>query len=511
MAIRATGSILDLHQRKKFPAFEFKIVSMEKVKITVAKGDGIGPEIMDATLDIILAAGARIEPEFITVGEEIYKKGITTGIPPEAWEVIRKNKVFLKAPITTPQGGGYKSLNVTIRKALGLYANVRPARSYHPFVPSKYPEMDVVVIRENEEDLYSGIEYQMSPQNIYALKVITYPGSERIIRFAFEYAKLYGRKSVTAMTKDNILKMTDGLFHKIFEKIGEEYPDIEKGHWIIDIGMAKLATKPEWFDVVVFPNLYGDIASDMVVEMTGSVGLGGSANIGDEYAMFEAVHGSAPKHAGKNEANPSGLLNAAIMMLVYIGQGDVAEKVENAWLKTLEDRIFTYDLARRAKEFGITDFTQVGTREFAQAVIDRLGQKPQHLKPASYASAGRFPKIKVTLTGGKDMVLKGVDIYIKAPGISAEDLGKKLEGLSTGALKFVILANRGQKVYPADYPGVFTTDHFSARFEGEPGKVTNDDIKELLRRIEEEGLEWTNVEKLYYIDGERAYTLAQGQ
>ncbi len=479
-----------------------------KVKITVARGDGIGPEIMDAVLDVLFSAGARIEPEFITVGEEIYRKGITTGIPDEAWEVIKRNKVFLKAPITTPQGGGYKSLNVTIRKALGLFANVRPARSLHPFVPSKYPKMDVVIIRENEEDLYSGIEYRPSLSNVYAFKTITYQGSERIIRFAFEYAKLYNRKSVTAMTKDNILKMTDGLFHKLFEKIGEEYPEIERSHWIIDIGMAKLATVPEWFDVVVLPNLYGDIASDMMVEMTGSVGLGGSANIGNEYAMFEAVHGSAPKYAGQNKANPSGLLNAAIMMLVYIGQGDVAEKVENAWLRTIEDRILTYDLARKVKEFGEDNYKEVGTKEFAKAIIERLGEKPRTLKPASYSSSGKFPRIEPKIEPTGKHVLRGVDVYVRS-NLPVEEIGKRFEKISDGKLRFIMLANRGQKVYPADYPGVFTTDHFCARFEGED--VSTGDIYALLSRIEEAGFEWTNVEKLYYVDDERAYTLAQGQ
>lgn len=253
-------------------------------------------------------------------------------------------KAFLKAPITTPQGGGFKSLNVTIRTTLGLYANVRPCVSYFPFVDTKHPEMDVVIARENEEDLYIGLEYRQTPDAACAIKLISRAGSEKIIRYAFEYAKQYGRKKVTCLMKDNILKQTDGLFHKVFDEIALQYPEIVSDHWIVDIGAAKLADTPEVFDVVVMPNLYGDILSDVAAQIAGSVGLAGSANIGQQGAMFEAIHGSAPKRAGQGIANPSGLILAAIQMLVHIGQADVAEKIHNAWLKTIEAGIHTYDI-----------------------------------------------------------------------------------------------------------------------------------------------------------------------
>jgi isocitrate dehydrogenase len=265
----------------------------ENTPITVAYGDGIGPEIMQATLDIIQAAGAKLDIEFIEIGEKLYNKGIAEGIEPSAWDSLLKTKVFLKAPITTPQGGGFKSLNVATRKTLGLYANVRPCVSYSPYIQTKHPVMDVVIMRENEEDLYAGIEYRQTDQVMQGLKLISSPGSEKIIRYAFEYARANERKKVTCFMKDNIMKFTDGLFHRIFDKIGEEYPDIEKESWIVDIGAAKLATAPELFDVVVTENLYGDILSDVTAQMTGSVGLAGSANIGDKCAMFEAIHGSA--------------------------------------------------------------------------------------------------------------------------------------------------------------------------------------------------------------------------
>src|SRR5438132_3738994 len=334
-----------------------------KVPITVAHGDGIGPEIMDATLSILQEAGAALEIETIEIGEKVYLRGNSAGIDPSSWESLRRTKVFFKAPITTPQGGGFKSLNVTARKRLGLYANVRPCVSYHPFVETKHPGMDVVIVRENEEDLYAGIEYQLSPNVMQSIKLITRPGTERIVRYAFDYAVQQGRKKVTCFTRDNIMKMTDGLFHKIFDEIAAEYSDIQNEHWIVDIGAAKLADTPEAFDVLVMPNLYGDILSDVAAQIAGSVGLAGSANIGEHVAMFEAIHGSAPRRAGQNLANPSGLLLGAVMMLVHIGETEVAARVHNAWLRTIEDGIHTYDIFDEG-----TSKQKVGTKEFAQAV-----------------------------------------------------------------------------------------------------------------------------------------------
>src|SRR5205809_3483446 len=348
--------------------------------ITVAYGDGIGPEIMDATLHIIKEAGARITIEEVEVGEKVYLRGINAGIEPGAWESLRRTKVFLKAPITTPQGGGYKSLNVTTRTTFGLYANVRPCVSYYPFVETKHPTMDVVIIRENEEDLYTGIEYRQTHDMVESLKLISRPGSEKIVRYAFEYAKSHNRQKVTCFIKDNIMKLTDGLFHKVFNEIAEDYSDIENETWIVDIGSAKLADTPEAFDVIVLPNLYGDILSDVAAQIAGSVGLAGSANVGEKCAMFEAIHGSAPRRAGQNLANPSGLLLGSVLMLVHIGQEDVAERVHNAWLKTIEDGVHTYDIFTE----GLSR-EKVGTREFAKAVVSRVGQRPEKLKPVRYA------------------------------------------------------------------------------------------------------------------------------
>src|ERR1041384_2619060 len=387
---------------------------MANTPITVARGDGIGPEIMDATLRILEGAGARLDIEEIEIGEKVYLAGNPAGVAPEAFDSLRRTKVFLKAPITTPQGGGYKSLNVTVRKTFGLYANVRPCVSYHPFVETKHPVMDVVIVRENEEDLYAGIEHRQTNQVVQCLKLISRPGSEKIIRYAFEYARRNNRKKVTCFTKDNIMKLTDGLFHKIFDEIAAEYTDIENEHWIVDIGAAKLADTPEAFDVLVMPNLYGDVLSDVAAQIAGSVGLAGSANIGEHVSMFEAIHGSAPRRAGQNLANPSGLLLGAVMMLVHVGQADVAERAHNAWLKTMEDGVHTYDIYKE----GVSK-QKVGTKEFAEAVSERIGQTPQILKARKYSKADES-HASTTNAKKEHKELVGVDVFLDWTSGSAE-------------------------------------------------------------------------------------------
>jgi isocitrate dehydrogenase len=476
-------------------------------RITVAKGDGIGPEIMDATLEIILAAGADLQIDEIEVGEKVYLAGNTAGIAKESWDVVRKNKVFLKAPITTPQGGGYKSLNVTTRKFLGLYANVRPCTSLHPFVKTKHPQMDIVIVRENEEDLYAGIEHQQTDEVVQCLKLISRPGCEKIVRYAFEYAKQYGRKKVTCFTKDNIMKQTDGLFHQVFDEIAKEYPEIENEHWIIDIGAAKMADTPEAFDVIVMPNLYGDVLSDVAAQIAGSVGLAGSANIGEECAMFEAIHGSAPRRAGQNLANPSGLLQGAIMMLNHLGQTDVAEKVQNAWLKTIEDGIHTYDIYREgnSKE-------KVGTKEFAQAVIARLGQQPSSFKPVSYAKGKtlNLPKYQRKAPAKKELV--GVDLFVHWAGNKPDDLAAIVQQLNSADVQLSMITNRGIKVWPEGFEETFCTDHWRCRFKPLEGKsITKQNIVELLQGAIEKNIDAIKTENLYSFDGKPAFSLGQGQ
>lgn len=476
-------------------------------RITVAKGDGIGPEIMDATLEIIKAAGADIAFDEISVGEKEYLAGNTSGISSEAWETIRKNKVFLKAPITTPQGGGYKSLNVTMRKSLGLYSNVRPCVSLHPFVQTKHPEMNVVIIRENEEDLYAGIEHQQTDEVVQCLKLISRPGCEKIIRYAFEYAKVYGRKKVTCFSKDNIMKQTDGLFHRVFDEIAVEYPDIENEHWIVDIGAAKLADTPEAFDVIVMPNLYGDVLSDVAAQITGSVGLAGSANIGEECAMFEAIHGSAPPIAGENIANPSGLLQGAVMMLNHIGEPEVATKIHNAWLKTIEDGIHTFDIYKE----GVSK-QQVSTKAFAQAVIANLGKKPSSLHTVEYQPgiAFQLPEFKRKPLRKKDLL--GVDAFVHWEGMDANELAAMLHEIESANLKLTMITNRGVKVWPNGFKETFCTDHWRCRFKHPDGElITKDEIIGLLANAVKHNIDVIKTENLYAFDGVQSFSLGQGQ
>ena len=476
-------------------------------RITVAKGDGIGPEIMDATLKIILAAGAQLEIDEIEVGEKVYLSGNTSGITSKSWDIIRKNKIFLKAPITTPQGGGYKSLNVTTRKFLGLYSNVRPCMSLHPFVMTKHPKMDIVIIRENEEDLYAGIEHQQTDEVIQCLKLISRPGCEKIIRYAFEYAKVYGRKKVTCFTKDNIMKQTDGLFHQVFDEIALEYPEIENEHWIIDIGAAKMSDTPEIFDVIVTLNLYGDILSDIAAQIAGSVGLAGSANIGEECAMFEAIHGSAPRRAGQNLANPSGLLEGAVMMLNHIGQTHIAEKVQNAWLKTIEDGIHTYDIYKE----GISK-EKVGTKEFAEAVIANLGHNPSLLKQVSYAKDAVLDLPKYIKKPAKMKELVGVDLFVHWNKTDPNELATIMQSISTNKSHLTMITNRGIKVWPDGFNETFCTDHWRCRFKPAEGKLLDkNNIIELLSLAMEAKIDVIKTENLYEFDGKPGYSLGQGQ
>ncbi len=484
-----------------------KSIMTEKKRITLAKGDGIGPEIMEATLRILEAAGAEIEFDEIEIGEKVYLSGNTSGISNDAWDIIRRNKVFLKAPITTPQGGGYKSLNVTTRKFLGLYANIRPCFSLHPYIETKHPLMDLVIIRENEEDLYAGIEHQQTDEVVQCLKLISRPGCEKIIRYAFEYAKQQGRKKVTCLSKDNIMKQTDGLFHEVFREIAAEYPDIQNEHWIIDIGSAKLADTPEDFDVIVTLNLYGDIISDIAAQITGSVGLAGSANIGEECAMFEAIHGSAPTIAGQNVANPSGLIQGAIQMLAHIGQPKVGEKIQNAWLKTLEDGIHTADIYKS----GVSN-QKVGTKEFADALIARLGQVPQQLKAVNFAEAGSLVLPMYQRKPAKKKDLLGVDLFVHWAHTDTNKLGAMLEGIALDSVKLSMITNRGIKVYPDGFPETFLTDHWRCRFKKSDGeKMSNTEIIELLQKAEAAGIDIIKTENLYAFDGKPAFSLGQGQ
>jgi len=472
--------------------------------ITVARGDGIGPEVTDATLRILEAADAPLELEPVTIGLTAYEQGHPTGITPEAWETIRRNEVFLKGPITTPQGGGYRSLNVTIRTSLGLYANVRPTSAFAPFVHSMHPGMDLVIVRENEEDLYAGIEFRPTAEVAKSVKLISRPGTERIVRYAFEYARAHGRRTVACMTKDNIQKHTDGLFHRVFDEIAAEYPDINNEHHIVDIGAARLAAQPERFDVIVTLNLYGDILSDIAGQIAGSVGISGSANIGRDHAMFEAVHGSAPDIAGRGVANPSGILNAAVQMLVHLGEAPVAERIANAWLATLESGLHTADLYRE----GLSE-REVTTDEFTDAVIERLGAVPERLRPASFETR----RISIPEPSRSHVVRQraGIDVYVcwdedgRDPAILAD---RAERAVAAASLRLRLITNRGVEVHPGGHEGTFVTDHWRLRFlPTTPDTAPSlEEVLAVPALLAAGGLEVVGTEVLQRVDGAEGYS-----
>ncbi len=474
--------------------------------ISLIKGDGIGPEISNSVIRILEAAGAGLQFAEIEAGEKVYLSGKTSGIPDNAWETLRKYPILLKGPITTPRGSGYKSLNVTIRKTLGLYANLRPARTYDPFVKTKHPGTDMVIVRENEEDTYAGIEHRQTREVTQCLKIITQPGTEKIVRYAFEFAKSNGRKKITCMVKDNIMKITDGLFNEVFKEIAKEYPEIETESMIIDIGAALLANKPQRFDVVLAPNLYGDILSDIAAEVTGSVGMCGSSNIGDSIAMFEAVHGSAPDIAGKDIANPTALIKAAVMMLVHIGKAEIANKVRNAVLRALEDGYRTADIYT-----GEPNTHKVGTIAFTDAIIERLGKNPEVLEVRNFSKPGKVVLKPVTNLDTKELV--GVDIFLdQYENRDPEMIGKRLEKLADRILKLKMITNRGVKVYPEGQPETFLTDHWRCRFVAIQGSsITHNQILALLNKLITDGLDVIKTENLYEFNGKPGYSLGQGE
>ncbi len=480
--------------------------------VTFARGDGIGPEIMDAVLSIMDAAGARLDLREVSLGRTVYESGTSSGVDPAAWDALRRSRVFLKAPVSTPQGGGFKSVNVTIRKSLGLFASVRPCRSYHPFVASRHPAMDVVIVRENEEDTYAGIEHRASQEVVQCLKLVSRPGCERVIRHAFDYAREQGRRKVSCLTKDNIMKLTDGLFHEVFDEVAAGYPDLLAEHRIVDAGAARLATRPEEFDVIVTPNLYGDILSDVAAELSGSIGLAASANVGDDFAMFEAVHGSAPDIAGRDVANPSGLLLAGVMMLDRMGLHEEAGRIHNAWLRVLELGLHTADLFRH----GVSR-RKVGTREFARAVTAELGSSPRSLRPVQHgATRSAVPppaRPRPARRLRKDLV--GIDVFLDWDDDerNPESLARRLARLESPALELRMITNRGVKVWPGGLPETFHTDHWRCRFlrRDLTRPLRHAQLQSLLAAVSAAGLDYVKTEHLHEFDGDPGYSRGQGE
>ena len=476
--------------------------------VTLIPGDGIGPEVVLAARRVIDASGVTIQWEEAHAGASIFKKGVASGVPSDTIESIARTRVALKGPLETPVGFGEKSANVTLRKLFETFANLRPIREF-PGVPTPYSGrgIDLVMVRENVEDLYAGIEHMQTPGVAQCLKLISRKGSEKIARLAFEVARAEGRKRIHCATKANIMKFTEGFLKRTFEEIAPEYPDVAAEHIVVDNCAHQLVKKPEQFDVIVTTNMNGDILSDLTSALVGGLGFAPSANIGHDVAIFEAVHGSAPKYAGKDVANPTALILSGVMMLRHLGEMDAAQQVENAVLYTLaEGKVVPRDVVGDAKASG--------TRAYTDAIIANLGKTPIGAK-ARFCRPLRVPPRsgEVVSVTAKSRQTLGLDVFVEAD-LSANELGGLLERVSQGSgFKLKMISNRGTRVFPARGAETDCVDHWRCRFlYSQPnGDVPLERVNQLLGSIQTSGLRWMHLEKLQEFDGKPAFTKAQGE
>jgi len=479
----------------------------KKHRVTVIAGDGIGPEVVRATQQIIEAAGVRIDWEPMEAGAAVFKKGIASGVPQETIDSISRNRVALKGPLETPVGYGEKSANVTLRKLFELYGNLRPCVELPGIIaPFAGRKIDLIVVRENVEDLYAGIEHMQTPGVAQCLKLISRKGCEKIIRFAFELAKAEGRTLVHCATKANIMKMTEGLMKRTFEGIAPEYPEITAKHIIIDNCAHQLVRYPEQFEVIVTTNMNGDIISDLTSGLTGGLGLAPSANIGDEISMFEAVHGSAPDIAGQGKANPTALILSAVLMLRHLGEFDAAAQIENAIYVTLaEAKKVPADLAGGGN-FATTD-------QFTDEIIANLGRTSDQIRSREYKRM-TMPVIDdaAVTVRPKTRRVTGVDLFIEFIG-SVKELGETLESMAEGSpLKLKMISNRGTRAYPLTGTDMDSVDHWRCRFMMRDAKaeMTDADLIGLINTVNAKYV-WNHIEKLMEFDGAASYTKAQGE
>ncbi|MGH9402434.1 MAG: NADP-dependent isocitrate dehydrogenase [Terriglobia bacterium] len=478
-----------------------------KKLVTLIPGDGIGPECIQSAVRIIEAAGAAVEWEKRDAGAEVFKRGLPSGVPQETIESVRKTRVLLKGPLATPVGFGEKSANVTLRKLFETYGNIRPVREM-PGVPTPYSGrgIDLVVVRENVEDLYAGIEYMQTPGVAEGLKLISRKGCEKIARLAFEFARSEGRRRVHCATKSNIMKLTEGLLKRTFEEVSKEYVEIEAAHIIIDNCAHQLVKKPEQFDVIVTTNMNGDIISDLSSALVGGLGFAPSANIGNDVAIFEAVHGSAPKYAGKNVVNPTAIILSSVMLLRHLDEFDAASKIEHGVLVTLEEgKARTGDVAGYDKG--------VSTSAYTDAIISNLGRRSAKWKVRDYKpiKLPQVPSAPVMVTPATRKVI-GVDVFVESPQ-SAEKLGPQIERLAAdGPLRLKLISNRGTKVYPAMGAITDCVDHWRCRFVSRSGdsEITDEHILSLVQKVAAEH-RWCHLEKLFEFDGNPGFTKDQGE
>ncbi|HEX6843970.1 MAG TPA: NADP-dependent isocitrate dehydrogenase [Actinomycetota bacterium] len=478
----------------------------QRIPVTLIPGDGIGPECVESARRIVEATGAPIDWEVHEAGAEVFKKGLPSGVPQDTMDSISSTRVALKGPLETPVGFGEKSANVTLRKLFETYANVRPVREM-PGVKTPYSGrgVDLVVVRENVEDLYAGIEYMQTPSVAQTLKLISVKGSEKISRFAFEYARSEGRASVACATKSNIMKFTEGTLKRAFERVAPDYPDIESWHVIVDNCAHQLVKKPEQFEVLCTSNMNGDILSDLTSALIGGLGYAPSANIGSECAIFEAVHGSAPKYAGKNVINPTAVILSAVLMLRHLNLFEEAEAIEHAIFVTLESGVLTgdvmgYDRGTPTTEYTDTIIGNLGKRTETWTVRDVQPLKLPQLDPrADYVR----PETRAVV---------GLDVFVESP-MTASELGASLMELTQDTkLSLKMISSRGTKVFPPTGAMTETGDHFRCRFiiKENPGDLPDEDVHELLQRISSRH-RWMHTEKLQEFDGELGFTRDQGE
>jgi isocitrate dehydrogenase len=475
-------------------------------RVTVIPGDGIGPEVIGAARRVIAATGVRIAWEEREAGAVVFRQGLPSGVPTETITSIADTRVVLKGPLETPVGYGEKSANVTLRKLFETYGNIRPVREL-PGVPTPFSGrgIDLVIVRENVEDLYAGIEHMQTPGVAQCLKIMSRKGCEKIVRLAFEVAVAQGRRSVHCATKANIMKHTEGLLKRTFEEIAPEYPGIEARHIIVDNCAHQLVRVPEQFEVIVTSNMNGDILSDLTSGLIGGLGFAPGANIGNDVAIFEAVHGSAPTIAGTDTANPTAVLLTSAMLLRHIDEFAAASQVEDAVMRTLEDGVYTRDVRVEGA---------VSTTAFTDAVIARLGQQPRVATPARAHKPLQLPQVESRpdyVSAGRRRAI-GADIFVEAGG-TPESLGQSLEALSESSqLRLKMISNRGTKVYPSSGAITDCVDHWRCRFvmRDAEAELSDEVLLDLLHRVRSRH-HWMHIEKLNEFDGALGYTRAQGE
>jgi isocitrate dehydrogenase len=480
----------------------------KRIPVTLIPGDGIGPEVVTATQKLIDATGVAIDWEVRHAGASVFKKGIASGVPEDTIESIRRTRVALKGPLETPVGFGEKSANVTLRKLFETYGNIRPVKNIHGVTtPYSGRNIDLVVVRENVEDLYAGIEHMQTPEVAQCLKLISKKGCEKIVRLAFEVARSQGRKKVHCATKSNIMKMTEGMLKRTFEQIAKEYPDIEAQHIIVDNCAHQLVKMPEQFEVIVTTNMNGDILSDLTSALVGGLGFAPSANIGSEIAIFEAVHGSAPKYAGKNVINPTAMILSGVMMLRHLGEFSAAAKLENAVMVTLEEgKAMTRDV--------VGDQRAVGTTAFTEAILNNFGKTPKHGRVREHKPL-KLPAFNPNPTQTDPSMKRnvvGIDVFVESAD-TPQAIGALLEQNVQGLpLKLKMISNRGTKLYPSAGAITDTVNHWRCRFMlNEPQNDLKPQIlRDLLEKVEK-SFRWMHIEKLQEFDGAAGFTKAQGE